>query len=261
MSLSARYAMNFILLFMISVSFSANAFDAPKGVVVISAPEVRNMVKAKQVLLVHTLSRIEFQMQHIPGSINIPVDEIKTSSKMPVKKNAPIIFYCNGMACPYSKRAAKAAVQKGYTQIYWFRGGILEWRKFQYSMVVDKVFKKIKVKKLSPEKFRKQVQGKVLVLDVRPRWWRKSKEQAGIIEGTNMMIPLLNLDKQLNLLPKDRPILLVDRLMRQTVHAAKFLKMKGFNVIGVLKGGAKRWVAEGLPVLKKQEESTINRGL
>ena len=68
------------------------------------------------------------------------------------------------------------------------------------------------------------------------------------------MIPLLILDRQLERIPRDRPILIVDRLMRQSVHAAKYLQQNGFNVLGVLKGGARRWVAEGLPVLGKQNE-------
>ena len=240
------------------MSMSSLAMDIPKGVKVLTAPEVRDMLKSPDRLLVNALSRIEYQMQHIPGSINIPVDEVKSSSQMPTDKSAAIIFYCNGVACPYSRRAAKTAVKLGYTRVYWFKGGILEWRQYQYPMEVDKELARIKVSRFSPERFIEQMsEPNVLVLDVRPQWWRSSKEQAGVIEGTEMMLPLIKLHLQYERLPKDRPILLVDRLMRQSPLAAKFLTLKGYQVLGVLKGGAKRWVAEGRAVLAGKDEPVM----
>lgn len=259
MPLVQRYQIFFIAL-IVSLSSPAFAVDVPRGVSVVTAPEVRSMMARGDVLLIHTLSRIEFQMQHIPGSINIPVDEIATSARMPSAKSAAIIFYCNGRACPYSKRAAKSAVKHGYTNVYWYRGGILEWRKFQYPMYVNQELRQIKVAKLSPARFLQKREGNVLVLDVRPQWWRQSKEQAGVIEGTEMMIPLLKLDKELKRLSKKRPILIVDRLMRQSTHAAKYLMQHGYQVVGVLKGGSKRWVKEGRPILRQQDEPTMHRG-
>lgn len=260
MKVLPRYIMLFTMI-LVFAPLSVSALEIPEGVKVLTAPEVRQMRDNSDALLVHTLSRIEYRMQHIPESVNIPVDEVKHSPKMPANKNAPVIFYCNGTACPYSKRASKIAVKQGYTNVYWFQGGILEWRKFQYDMEVDKALSNIKISKFSPAKFRKMVKDNVLVLDVRPQWWRQSKEKAGVIEGTKTMIPLLKLDELMNLLPKDRPILVVDRLMRQSVHAGKFLKMNGYNILGVLKGGSKRWVAEGLPVLKEQDEPPTAGGI
>lgn len=62
----------------------------------ISAPEVKNMMENTNVKVIHVLSSIEYKMQHIPGSINIPVIKIKTSKLLPPNKNMPIIFYCMG---------------------------------------------------------------------------------------------------------------------------------------------------------------------
>ena len=235
------------------------AMDVPDGVTVVAAPEVRMLTADEGAVLIHTLSRIEYRMQHIPGSVNVPVDEIASSPNMPQDRNAAIILYCNGLACPYSRRAAEQAVDLGYKRVYWFRGGILEWRKYQYPMQVDEELKNVDVPKLSPDEFLKHMQEteNILVLDVRPQWWRQSKEQAGIIPGTEMMIPLLRLDQNLDLIPRDRPIILVDRLMRQSVHAAKFLNLNGFDLRGVLKGGSRRWVLEGRPVVPRDEEPTF----
>lgn len=62
----------------------------------ITAPEVKSMLENKEALLINLLSKIEFDMQNIPGSINIPIDIIDSSDKMPEDKNKPIILHCMG---------------------------------------------------------------------------------------------------------------------------------------------------------------------
>ncbi|MBT3256963.1 MAG: rhodanese-like domain-containing protein [Deltaproteobacteria bacterium] len=62
----------------------------------ISAPEVKDMLEGKKVLAVHVLSEIEYDIQHIPGSVNIPIHKMKTIGKLPKDKNTPLIFYCMG---------------------------------------------------------------------------------------------------------------------------------------------------------------------
>ncbi|MBT6501696.1 MAG: rhodanese-like domain-containing protein, partial [Deltaproteobacteria bacterium] len=49
-----------------------------------------------KVLAVHVLSEIEYDIQHIPGSVNIPIHKMKTIGKLPKDKNTPLIFYCMG---------------------------------------------------------------------------------------------------------------------------------------------------------------------
>ncbi len=250
------FSRSLILLMLLSL-FSLQLLaseEVPDEITILTAPEVKEQLDGQTAQLIHVLSRIEYAIQHIPGSINIPLDELSDSAKLPSDKTAGVVFYCNGEACPYSLLAAKKAIDLGYQQIYWFRGGILEWRKFGYEMVVNRELMQAKVKKLNPEKFQQADTGNALILDVRPKWWRKSNEQSGLIPGTDIMIPLLDLDELKQQLPKDRPILLVDRLMRQSIHAAKYLINHGYQVEGVLMGGSKRWVSEGLPVMPQNEE-------
>lgn len=63
----------------------------------LTAPEVKMMVEENGAMLINVLSRIEYDMQHIPGSINIPIIEVATSDKLPLQKETPIIFYCMGV--------------------------------------------------------------------------------------------------------------------------------------------------------------------
>jgi rhodanese-related sulfurtransferase len=49
----------------------------------------------------------------------------------------PVIFYCNGVRCDRSGRAVRIAVACGYRDVYWFRGGIEEWRVKQFPLIQD----------------------------------------------------------------------------------------------------------------------------
>ena len=69
---------------------SIQAADFPD----ISAPELKNKIDSKEkFLLVNALSDIEFKVEHIAGSINIPAGEIKTTDKLPQDKETLIVFY------------------------------------------------------------------------------------------------------------------------------------------------------------------------
>jgi len=62
----------------------------------ITAPEVKNMQEKSGAVLIHVLSRLEFDMQHIAGSINIPINEISATDILPKDHDTPLIFYCMG---------------------------------------------------------------------------------------------------------------------------------------------------------------------
>jgi hypothetical protein len=60
----------------------------------ISTAALKSKLDAKEkFLLVNALSDIEFDLEHIPGSINIPMPEIKTTDKLPQDKETLIVFY------------------------------------------------------------------------------------------------------------------------------------------------------------------------
>lgn len=83
----------------------------------------------------------EFVEEHIQGAVSVPYKEKSEKrsdydpkrdrfdlSKLPQEKSAPLIFYCNAGKCWKSYKASRAAVEAGYTHVYWLRGGIPEWK-------------------------------------------------------------------------------------------------------------------------------------
>lgn len=234
-----------LLLALCALANSARSAGATDGLRILTAPEVKYMMEHEQVLVIHSLSRIEYDIQHIPGSINIPVLEMDGTDKLPADTAYPLIFYCMGSKCTYSKKAAKKALELGYTQVYWFEGGIPEWNRFDYPLVKNHALDSIEVKKLSPgEVVELEREQRIFLLDVRPLWWN---ETDAALQGA-VFVPLVNLDQDYGKLPKDREMVVTDGAMLQAPSAAKFLIGKGYKVLGVLKGGVLRWEKEGYPV-------------
>jgi rhodanese-related sulfurtransferase len=113
--------------------------DALKGVTRVSAEEVVELAK-QGVTLVDTRTQKEFDNEHVRGAIlasyvekslkEADFDTAKDdfSALKTVPKDKPVLFLCNGPECWKSYKASKTATANGFTKIYWFRGGMPEWR-------------------------------------------------------------------------------------------------------------------------------------
>lgn len=83
------------LLLIFFLLFSSHTISSQAGQYhKITAPEVKGMMENKNVLIINTLSTLEFELQHIPGSVSIPINTIRTPGILPADKNTSLIFYC-----------------------------------------------------------------------------------------------------------------------------------------------------------------------
>jgi methyl-accepting chemotaxis protein len=96
-------------------------------------------------LFVDTRKIPEYALEHIYGAISAYYDEkggsenkivdfdnsndIYHNSRLPTDKKATLIFYCNGENCWKSYKAAIASLKDGYTNVYWLKNGIGQWKK------------------------------------------------------------------------------------------------------------------------------------
>lgn len=73
----------------------------------------------------------------IEGSISLPDTDsrCKSLAQAVAALNSPLLFYCNGVKCGRSGRAAMIAVACGYSNIYWYRNGMQEWQKKEFPLV------------------------------------------------------------------------------------------------------------------------------
>lgn len=79
------------------------------------------------------------QQGYIEKSVSLPDTKTDCASlkKTIPKKSSPTLFYCNGVKCGRSVVAVRIALQCGYTNLYWFRGGFEEWLAKHYPFVQD----------------------------------------------------------------------------------------------------------------------------
>ena len=108
------------------------------GVTMVTASEVVAL-QQKGVPIIDVRLAKEYHEKHIRGAQSIPYAEksLKDVAFDPaldewagpekIDKAKPVIFHCNGAECWKSYKAAKVALSKGFTTIYWFRGGFPEW--------------------------------------------------------------------------------------------------------------------------------------
>jgi rhodanese-related sulfurtransferase len=142
----------------------------------------------------------------------------------------------------------------GYTRVHTFTGGIPEWRKFNYPMIVAPDYQKIPVVKLSPEKVNVLIrEGDVFLLDVRPLDFER---ETAFIPGARLC-PLVYLAERHGDLPRSRKIIITDWAMKQSPSAAKFLIKMGYRVEGVLHGGMERWKAEHFPFENREPSGKV----
>src|SRR3712207_2209943 len=70
-----------------------------------------------------------FAGEMIPGSRRVPLDTIgREVAESGVGKDAEIVVYCSGPACPQSGAAAEKLVKLGFTNVRAFKGGLEAWK-------------------------------------------------------------------------------------------------------------------------------------
>jgi rhodanese-related sulfurtransferase len=78
-------------LVLLTVPNTADAFED------YTAVELKQLMDSgKPFFLLNPLSEIEFNEGHIPGSVNIPTEEILKTKRLPKNKEMLIVTYCKG---------------------------------------------------------------------------------------------------------------------------------------------------------------------
>ncbi|MCI0507351.1 MAG: rhodanese-like domain-containing protein [Gammaproteobacteria bacterium] len=126
-----------VLMFISMVAMTCTAFaenKAPEfidGTKRVTAEEVVELVTNTPGLVIIDARKTSDRDEAgwIEGSVNLPDYDTTAESlaKHIPSKSTPVLFYCNGVKCGRSVTSSKKAVESGYTNIYWFRGGWEEW--------------------------------------------------------------------------------------------------------------------------------------
>ncbi len=96
----------------------------------LGAAHVKKLIdkKANVVIVDARPTARKYDLGHVPTAISIPTRKFdELSHLLPADKATPLIFYCGGLKCPLSPKAATKAVELGYSDVKLFQAGYPVW--------------------------------------------------------------------------------------------------------------------------------------
>ncbi len=163
------------------------------------------------VLIIDSRTNSEYKVKHIKNAINIPKDEIKYRlNEINDKKDKTIIVYAK--TNDESFKAAKILAHYGFTKILNAEG----IEQYTYDLIMYNSIRGPKFEKMMTEK-------NTIIVDCRST----RAFYISHIEGA-ISIPFMNLEENLDKLPKHKTILLYDSVGTAASRAAKELSMLGY---------------------------------
>lgn len=125
-----------LLSFLLPVSAGLFAAEKPyapatiPGAIIVSAEEVVELTLSRpELVIIDSRKKSEYTKGHIEGAVNLLNTSMRSESlaALSPNKSTPIVFYCNGIRCLRSSDAIRQAMDWGYRNVFWFRGGWKEW--------------------------------------------------------------------------------------------------------------------------------------
>ena len=117
------------------IAQSARADDAPlaiKGAITIGADDVIALVQTSPNLtMVDNRAVADYEAGHIEGAVHLVDSDITGETvlaRIVKSKDAPVLFYCNGVKCGRAANATAKAVSWGYTKVYYYALGMAQWK-------------------------------------------------------------------------------------------------------------------------------------
>jgi rhodanese-related sulfurtransferase len=152
---------------------------------------------------------------HIPGAISLPDSNFdKLANLLPADKATPLYFYCGGLQCVLSSKSADKAVKLGYTNVKVVPEGYPAWEKafgpgpagdapgaMAPKPAIEQGKESGTITVASLERILKEGPDTVHLIDVRD----PAEFATGTFKGA-VNIPINTLEKQIDKLPADKPI-------------------------------------------------------
>ena len=114
----------------------ALAEDAPleiNGAVTVNADGLIALVQtSSDLIIIDNRTVADFEGGHIEGALNLVDSDITDEAalaRLVTVKDAPVLFYCNGVKCGRAANATRKAVGWGYSRVYYYALGMAEWKK------------------------------------------------------------------------------------------------------------------------------------
>ena len=87
--------------------------------------------REREMELINVLPKDQFEKEHIPGSINIPVGANDFADRVQDAvgtKKKTVVVYCASEECDASPKAARMLDDAGFRRVYDYEAGMSAWR-------------------------------------------------------------------------------------------------------------------------------------
>lgn len=126
----------FTSLFLVTPARAGNE-EMPQ-VVAIAGEELKKMIDdGAHFVLIDTRYDGPYWAGHIKNAVNLPSESVdsQTLDQIVPDMNTKLVFYCEGGDSNTSRIAASKALGAGYHYVYYYDGGIEDWKKLGYQVV------------------------------------------------------------------------------------------------------------------------------
>lgn len=110
-----------------------------KGAKTVNADAVIELIqKADNLVIFDNRSVTDYKAGRIEGAIRLIDTDITSEAVLAERvksKDAPVLFYCNGLKCGRAAKATLKAVEWGYTKVYYYALGLEEWKERKLPLV------------------------------------------------------------------------------------------------------------------------------
>ncbi|HEV7368731.1 rhodanese-like domain-containing protein [Arenibaculum sp.] len=122
----------------------AAAQDAPTtipGATTVDANALIELVEQEPGLVIlDNRKEADYAAGHIEGAVRLIDTDITDDGVLAAHipaKDAPVLFYCNGVKCGRAANAVEKAVKAGYSKVYYYALGMDEWRQKNLPLVTN----------------------------------------------------------------------------------------------------------------------------
>lgn len=210
---------------------------------IISTAELKDKIDNNEnIYLLDVQSEESYLEKHLPGSFNIPYDQLETRKKE-LPNNKEIIVICtNDSTCQTSTKAAELLQNSGYSNIKDFKEGVLSWEEQNLPIITgfEATYKSISIEQL---KQKLDNQENIAILDIR----EKSDFNKSHIKNAIHM-PFEEISKKIKELPRNKELIVYDKTNNRSKLITEMLTKKGFTQAMNLQASFQEWLDKNYPI-------------
>jgi rhodanese-related sulfurtransferase len=200
---------------------------------IVDTDELKKLLETatQGLVVVDARNQEEYQEVHIKNAINIPVKKFEDYSHLlPADKSTQIVFYCNGVKCGKSKKAANKALEMGYRNVLVYAEGLPVWEESGLPISTGPDYeKRIETTKISPTDLNNLIQSgdkNLTIVDVRDPEEYKEGHISGAIN-----IPVATFASRSGVLDKKKRIIVYCNAGNRSYNAyRKLMKLSYKNI-------------------------------